>query len=66
MHFQFDKVTARAIENYFSLREPYSGDSPLIAKSGYHSCEIGGFYKQCNLQQRMRILFDHLGLSLGD
>lgn len=64
--YPLDKVTVDAIRNYFRLRGPYVKNDPLIAKAGYHGCEIGGHYKNSVLEQRVRILCQHIGINVGE
>lgn len=64
--YKVDEETAWAFENYFKIRGRVSDDEPLIAKSGYHGCEIGGFYRNSVLQDRVSVLFEQCGLKVND
>lgn len=64
--YQIDEETAWALRNYLGIRGPVEPHEPLIAKSGYHGTEIGGFYRNSILQAHVSRLFDQCGLKVRD
>lgn len=64
--YQIDGETAWAIRNYLEIRGPVEAHEPLLAKSGYHGTEIGGFYRNSTLGAPVGRLFEQCGLKISD
>lgn len=64
--YQIDEVTAWALRNYFEIRGPAEPHEPLIAKSGYHGTEVGGFYRNSTLGAPVGRLFEQCGIKYSD